>query len=132
MVLAMFAWSVKSRSAPSRHCRDVRVYGHTTTAMHDMSTPPPLCCLKKTAEQHEANETEKERVAKKIETLMDDRIALSQQFERGQSLRQVRKLEAKLSIAANAESAQILRGGGCGALTKFLPSHATRSIQFLL
>ena len=33
---AMSAWSVKTRRAPSRHCRDARVYGHTTTAMHDI------------------------------------------------------------------------------------------------
>ena len=26
--------------APSRHSRDVRVYGHTTTDMHKLSTPP--------------------------------------------------------------------------------------------
>ena len=31
---------VKTRRIPSRHRRDVRVYDHTTTAMHDMSTPP--------------------------------------------------------------------------------------------
>ena len=31
----------KTRRAPSRHCRDPRVYGHTTTAMHDMSTLSP-------------------------------------------------------------------------------------------
>ena len=31
----------KSRRAPSRHCRDVRVYGHMITAMHKLSTPPP-------------------------------------------------------------------------------------------
>ena len=46
LVHAMPAWSVKTRRAPSRHCRDARVYDHTTTAMHDdmsMSTlPPPL------------------------------------------------------------------------------------------
>ena len=41
LVQAMSAWSVKTRRAPSRHCRDARVYGHTTTAMHDMSTLPP-------------------------------------------------------------------------------------------
>ena len=42
LVQAMFAWSVKTRCAPSRHCRDARVYGHTTTAMHDTEyTPPP-------------------------------------------------------------------------------------------
>ena len=40
LVLAMYAWSVKTRHAPSRHCRDARVYGHTTTAMHDVNTPP--------------------------------------------------------------------------------------------
>ena len=34
---AMPAWSAKTRRA--RHCRDATVYGHTTTAMHDMSTP---------------------------------------------------------------------------------------------
>ena len=38
---------------PSRHCRDARVYGHTTTAMHDneCTLPPPLhgiiyCCTR--------------------------------------------------------------------------------------
>ena len=36
LVLAVSAWSVKTRRAPSRHCRDARrVHGHTTTAMHD-------------------------------------------------------------------------------------------------
>ena len=36
---AMSAWSGKTRRAPSRHCRGARVYGHTTTVMHDqMST----------------------------------------------------------------------------------------------
>ena len=34
------AWSVKTRRAPSRHCRCARVCVHTTTAMHDMSTRP--------------------------------------------------------------------------------------------
>ena len=40
---ARSAWSVKTRPAPSRHCRDARVYSHTTTAIHDISTPtsPP-------------------------------------------------------------------------------------------
>ena len=40
VVQAMSAWSVKLRRAPSCHCRDARVYGHTTTVMHDMSTSP--------------------------------------------------------------------------------------------
>ena len=42
LVLAMSTWPVKSRRALSRHCRDVRVYGHTTTAVHGVSNPPPL------------------------------------------------------------------------------------------
>ena len=41
LVQGMSAWSVKTRRAPSRHCRDARVYGHTTTAMHDMNGSPP-------------------------------------------------------------------------------------------
>ena len=36
---------VKTRQAPSRHSRDARVYGHTTTAMHKLSTPPPVAPL---------------------------------------------------------------------------------------
>ena len=40
LVQAMSAWLVKTRRAPSRHSRDARVYGHTTTAMHKLSTPP--------------------------------------------------------------------------------------------
>ena len=37
----MSAWLVKTRRAPSRHSRDARVHGHTTTATHKLSTPPP-------------------------------------------------------------------------------------------
>ena len=33
-------WSVKTRRALSRHCRGAKVYGHTTTAVHGMGTPP--------------------------------------------------------------------------------------------
>ncbi|CAM9569837.1 unnamed protein product [Laminaria digitata] len=36
-------WSVKIRRAPSRYCRDARVYSHTITAVHDNEhthTPP--------------------------------------------------------------------------------------------
>ena len=40
LVQEMSAWSVKTRRGSSRHCRDARVNGHTTTAMHDMSTLP--------------------------------------------------------------------------------------------
>ena len=36
---AMSAWLEKTRRALSRHRKDVRVYGHTTTAK--LSTPPP-------------------------------------------------------------------------------------------
>ena len=39
---AISAWSGKTRRAPSRHCRDARVYGRTTTAMHAIEyTPSP-------------------------------------------------------------------------------------------
>ena len=42
LVQAMSAWLVKTRCAPPRHSRYARVYGHTTTAMHKLSTPPPI------------------------------------------------------------------------------------------
>ena len=38
LVQSMSAWSVKTRHAPSRYCRDARVYGHTTTAMHEIES----------------------------------------------------------------------------------------------
>ena len=38
----MSAWSVKTRSSPSRHCTGARFYAHTTAAIHDMSTSPPV------------------------------------------------------------------------------------------
>ena len=41
LVQAMPAWSVKTRRAPPRHCRYARVHSHSTTAVHDMSTPTP-------------------------------------------------------------------------------------------
>ena len=41
LVQAMSAWLVKTRRAPARHSRDARIYGHTTTAMHKLSTPTP-------------------------------------------------------------------------------------------
>ena len=31
---AMSAWSVKTGRVPSQHCKDARVYGQATTAMH--------------------------------------------------------------------------------------------------
>lgn len=43
--LAMSAWSVEIRRAPSRHCRDAKVNGHTTSAMHNTTIihpPTPL------------------------------------------------------------------------------------------
>ena len=47
LVHAMSAWSVKTRRAPSRLCRDARVYttipySHTTAAMHGYRVHPPL------------------------------------------------------------------------------------------
>ena len=41
LVQKMSAWLAKTRRAPPRLSRDARVYGHTTTAMHKLSTPPP-------------------------------------------------------------------------------------------
>ena len=38
---AMSDWLRKIRRAPSPHGRDAMVYGHTTTATHKLSTPPP-------------------------------------------------------------------------------------------
>ena len=44
------AWSVKTRRAPTRHCRDARVYGHTlrpcmrsSTYILSSTPPPPPC-----------------------------------------------------------------------------------------
>ena len=45
LVLAMSAWSVKTRRAPSRHCRDASVYSLTFTAMHDNEYTPALSSL---------------------------------------------------------------------------------------
>ena len=41
LVQAMSAWLVKTWRNPSRHSMNARVYGHTTTAMHKLSTPRP-------------------------------------------------------------------------------------------
>ena len=38
---AMSPWSVKTGRAASRHSGDGRVYGHTTTVMHDGERTPP-------------------------------------------------------------------------------------------
>ena len=42
LVQAMSAWLVKTRCAPSRHSKDARVHGHTTTAIHKLGTPATL------------------------------------------------------------------------------------------
>ena len=52
LVQAMSAWWVKTRRPPSRHCRDARVYGHTTTAIHEneyTSSPHPFLRLSSSA-----------------------------------------------------------------------------------
>ena len=41
LVQVMSAWSVKTRRTPPRHCRDAKIYGHTTTAVNGTTTPPP-------------------------------------------------------------------------------------------
>ena len=38
----MPTWSVKTRHASSRHYTEARVYGRTTTAMHEIEYPPLL------------------------------------------------------------------------------------------
>ena len=45
LVLAMSCLVGEIRRAPSRHCRDARVYGRTTTAMHDNEYPPTHTAL---------------------------------------------------------------------------------------
>ena len=40
LVQVVPAWSVKTRRARSRHCRDAKVCGHSTMVMHDMRRPP--------------------------------------------------------------------------------------------
>ena len=47
LVQVMSAWSVKTRRTPSRHRRDARVYGHTTTVMHNNEYTPlrPFCTV---------------------------------------------------------------------------------------
>ena len=45
LVQAMSAWLAKTRRAPSRHSRDARVNGHTTTAMRKLSTEYTLLYL---------------------------------------------------------------------------------------
>ena len=43
LVHAMSAWSLKTRRASSRHRKNAKIYGNTTTAMHDKRPPlrPP-------------------------------------------------------------------------------------------
>ena len=48
-VLTMSVWSMKARRPTYRNCRHARVYGHTTPAVHDMSTHTPLFCLRLTS-----------------------------------------------------------------------------------
>ena len=45
LMQAMSAWSVKTRRAPSRHCRNARVFGQTTTAMQEDEYPPSSLSL---------------------------------------------------------------------------------------
>ena len=63
LVQEMSAWSVKTRRAPSRPCRDARVDGHTTTAVHEIEYissieyTPPLprsgpACVRRQAQRY--------------------------------------------------------------------------------
>ena len=50
---AMSAWWVKTRRAPSRHCGNARVYGHTTKAMPEKEYPFPTgCSFYRSFEEH--------------------------------------------------------------------------------
>ena len=40
LLQAVPSWLAKTRRAPSVHSRGARVYGHTTTAMHKLPSPP--------------------------------------------------------------------------------------------
>ena len=42
LVQALPPWSVKTRHAPSRHCRGAMVYANTTTAIHGIEYIPPI------------------------------------------------------------------------------------------
>ena len=42
LVQATSGWLVKTRCARSQHFRDARVYGHTTTTVHDNGCNPPF------------------------------------------------------------------------------------------
>ena len=42
---ATFAWSVKTRPAPSRIRRDASIYGHMTTGMHVNEYPTLQSCV---------------------------------------------------------------------------------------
>ena len=44
LVQGMSAWSVKTRHAPSRHCRDARVYGHIIRLRPCMAWVHPILC----------------------------------------------------------------------------------------
>ena len=46
LVHAMSARLAITHRAPSRHCGDARVHGHTTTAIHDIEDPPSWTNLK--------------------------------------------------------------------------------------
>ena len=52
LVQAMYCLVGKTRRAPSRQCKYARVYGHTTTVMHDMNTP--LCAVPGPQDPHRA------------------------------------------------------------------------------
>ena len=55
LVLAMLAWSVKSRPAPSRHYTDAGVYDHSTTTMRNNEYIPPSSTLREHATKEVAS-----------------------------------------------------------------------------
>ena len=53
----VYAWSVKTRRVPSRHCRDAGVYGRTTGATHDIEYTPPSPYGHTTTAMHDIEST---------------------------------------------------------------------------
>ena len=75
LVQAMSAWFVKTRRAPSRHSRDARVCGHTTTAMHKLSaaSPPPKALEE---EMMKLDECDMEELGRLLIEISEEKIAI--------------------------------------------------------
>ena len=80
---AMPAWSVKTRPAPPRHCKDARVDG-LTTAMDDMNTPAfPLKNTKLVPALHRKSKTRTPGLRRllKVDSAVAVQIAISHGYD---------------------------------------------------